>query len=228
MRIPAPIEGTEPRPSKGRRSGRRFLHVLAFNALAALAEVVLAEGELEPRQVASNVDEYMASFRAQRKWVVNVALVALWLYPLLFLNPPFPKMSPERRRRFVEERFVRDIASGRIWIIRRLVQAMFRLSQQMAYLGYYGDAKTFASVGYKPFSKRERYAEAKRSIPAERPGVSCMSADEVGERISADAVVVGSGAAGAIIAYRLAEAGRRVLVLERGRHVVDVQGVSRG
>ena len=35
----------------------------------------------------------------------------------------------------------------------------------------------------------------------------------------ADVVVVGSGAAGAILAYRLAEAGRRVLVLERGPHV---------
>jgi choline dehydrogenase-like flavoprotein len=32
-------------------------------------------------------------------------------------------------------------------------------------------------------------------------------------------VVVGSGASGAIIAYRLAEAGRRVLVLERGIHL---------
>lgn len=219
MRIPAPIEGTEARPSKGRGSGRRFLPGIAFDALAALAEVVLDEGAIEPREVARNVDEYMATFRAQRKWVVKVALAGLWLYPLLFLQPPLPKMSRERRRQFVERRFISDIAFNRIRIGRRLVQAMFRLSQQMAYLGYYGDERTFASVGYVPFSKRERYGEATRSIPADRPRVSCMAADEVGERISADAVVVGSGAAGAIIAYRLAEAGRRVLVLERGRHV---------
>ena len=38
--------------------------------------------------------------------------------------------------------------------LRRLVQAMFRLSMQMAYLGYYGDRRTFASVGYVPFSER--------------------------------------------------------------------------
>jgi choline dehydrogenase-like flavoprotein len=34
-----------------------------------------------------------------------------------------------------------------------------------------------------------------------------------------DTVVVGSGAAGSVLAYRFAEAGRRVLVLERGPHV---------
>ena len=34
-----------------------------------------------------------------------------------------------------------------------------------------------------------------------------------------DTMVVGSGAAGAMLAYRFAEAGRKVLVLERGPHV---------
>jgi hypothetical protein len=219
MRIAAPIEGAERSMSVGSGGGRRFLPRIAFSALAGLAEVVVDAERLDPRQVARNVDEYMASFRAQRKWVVKVALVALWLYPLLFLHPPFPAMSPERRRRFIERRFVADIASGRIRIGRRLVQAMFRLSQQMAYLGYYGDERTFASVGYKPFSQRDRYAEATAGIPTERPHVTCMDPDEVGERISADVVVIGSGAAGAIMAYRLAEAGRQVLVLERGLHV---------
>lgn len=217
MRIPAPIEGIEVREPE--RSGRRFLPGIGFDALGGLAEVVLDRGQLEPQEVARNVDEYMATFRAQRKWVVKVALVALWLYPVRFLNPPFPKMAAERRRRFVERRFVRDIAFGRIRIGRRLVQAMFRLAQQMAYLGYYGDERTHASVGYRPFSQRDRYAEATASIPAERPRVTCMAPDEVGERLSADVVVVGSGAAGAIVAYRLAEAGRRVVVLERGRHM---------
>ena len=155
-------------------------------------------GGVEPEQVARNVDRYMASFRAQRKWVVKVALVGLWLYPLRFLDPPFPKMDPERRRRFLERRFIGDIAFRRIRIGRRLVQAMFRLSQQMAYLGYYGDKRTFASVGYAPFSERERYAEATRSVQPERPRVTCLSSAEVGEEISADAVVVGSGAAGAV------------------------------
>jgi choline dehydrogenase-like flavoprotein len=215
VRIPAPIESAAPGPAGG-----RFLPRLGFKALAALAEVVTDPERLPPEKVAANVDRYMGSFRAQRKWVVKVALVGLWLYPLRFLHRPLPWMDRETRRRFVEKRFVQDVAFRRIRFARRLIQAMFRLSMQMAYLGYYGDEATFDTVGYRPFSKRDRYAEAVKDVPAELPRVECMSRAELdGDTISADAVVVGSGAAGAIIAYRLAEAGRRVLVLERGLHL---------
>jgi choline dehydrogenase-like flavoprotein len=218
MRIPAPIEAAAPRPSDQRRT--RFLPRPALKALAALAEVVVDADVLAPQQVARNVDGYMASFRAQRKWVVKVALLGLWLYPLRFLRPPFPMMDRDERRRFVETRFVRDIAFGRVRFARRLIQAMFRLSQQMAYLGYYSDRRTFASVGYAPFSERERYPEAISAVEPDRPRVISMTAAELdGDTLSADAVVIGSGAAGAIVAYRLAEAGHRVLVLERGRHL---------
>ncbi len=104
MKIPTPVEGSELRPSEESQSpGRQFLPALAFDALAALAAgVVDRAGGVEPEQVARNVDTYMASFRAQRKWVGKVALVGLWLYPLRFLAPPFPKMDSERRRRFVK------------------------------------------------------------------------------------------------------------------------------
>jgi choline dehydrogenase-like flavoprotein len=179
---------------------------------------VVVDGKLlAPDQVARNVDRYLGNFRAQRKWVVKLALVGLWLYPLRFLRPPFPKLEPQARREFVDKRFVRDIAFGRLRIGRRLIQAMFRLSSQMAYLGYYSDAATFDSVGYKPFSKRERYEDAVQSLPSRRR-VTCIAPPD-SDTVSVDAVVIGSGAAGAIVAYRLAEADRNVLVLERGRHV---------
>jgi choline dehydrogenase-like flavoprotein len=216
IRIPAPIESA-PRPSDG-----RFLPRLGFSALSALAEVVVDAERLPPGRVAGNVDSYMGEFRAQRKWVVKVALVGLWLYPLRFLKPPFPKLGRAARREFVEKRFVADISYRRVRIGRRLVQAMFRLSMQMAYLGYYSDEDTFGSVGYQTFRRRPRYAEAVqgRPDPKDLPRVVCVAPEELGgDTIEADAVVVGSGAAGAIVAYRMAEQGRRVLVLERGLHV---------
>jgi hypothetical protein len=71
----------------------------------------------------------MSSFRAQQKWVVKVALLGLWLYPVRFLRPPFPKLDRQARKAFVEKRFIQDIAFGRVRVVRRLVQAMFRLSQ---------------------------------------------------------------------------------------------------
>jgi choline dehydrogenase-like flavoprotein len=214
VRIPAPIEAAP------LRQPERFLPRMARKALAALAEVAVDAERLAPEQVADNVDRYMGSFRAQRKWVVKLALIGLWLYPLRFLRPPFPTMGREKRREFVEKRFISDIAYGRVHFARRLIQAMFRLSMQMAYLGYYSHESTFESVGYKPFTKRKRFPKELRSVPAGLPTVNCLSPTDLdGDTISADAVVVGSGAAGAIVAYRLAEAGRSVLVLERGLHL---------
>ena len=214
MRIPAPIEASAV------ATDRRFLAGPARSALAALADIAVDTSVIPAKEVAGNVDRYMGPFRAQRKWVVNVALVGLWLYPLRFLKPPLPKLNVEARRRFVEKRFVDDVAFGRVRFLRRLVQAMFRLSMQMTYLGFYGDPRTYATVGYLPFKDRARYAEATRDVPDTLPSVESMSHDSLdGDTLSADAVVVGSGAAGAIVAYRLAEAGRRVLLVERGRHL---------
>jgi choline dehydrogenase-like flavoprotein len=200
----------------------RYLTPAGFEALAALAEAALPETDrkLRPEQVAYNVDSYMAGFRARRKWVVKLGLVGLWLYPLLFLKAPFPLLAAEERLRFAKKRFGEELSAPRARFLRRLVRAMIRLSQQMVFLGYYGDERTFESVGYAPFSKRPRYEEAKPLLERDRRPLDCLRPEQVdGDRLAADAVVVGSGAAGAIIAYRLAEAGRNVLVLERGLHL---------
>jgi FAD binding domain len=199
-----------------------YLPPLAFEALAALADVVVVrvEEEIAPPEVARNVDRYMSSFEARRRWVVPVALAALWLYPLRFLWAPFPLMAPPERRQFVEQRFRADIATRRLHFLRRAVQAMIRLSLQMVYLGYYGDSRTFASVGYAPFSQRPRFPSVVPSKTLEHPRLETLTHDEVkNETLDADVVVIGSGAGGGVTGYRLAEAGRRVLILEAGKHV---------
>ena len=83
MRIPAPIESSAPRAAPEAAPGdRRFLAGPSIAALAALADVAVDTTLVPSREVAANVDRYMGRFRAQRKWVVNVALIGLWLYPL--------------------------------------------------------------------------------------------------------------------------------------------------
>jgi choline dehydrogenase-like flavoprotein len=203
--------------------GPQYLSHFEFKTLTALAEVlVIGEDErLTPEEVGHNVDRYLATFKARRKWVVRLALLGLLFYPLLKLRAPFSVMAPQERLDFVKRHFMTDVAERRISSLwRTLVQAMIRVAQQLVYLGYYGDKRTFASVGYAPFSERPRFAAEISKVEPYHPRVEVLSpADLERSTIEADVVVIGSGAAGAILGYRLAEAGRRVLMLERGEHV---------
>jgi choline dehydrogenase-like flavoprotein len=207
-------------PARRARYGLASLPPMAFEALAALAEVTVRRGErlVTPEEVARNVDGYMTLFTSKRKRIVPLALVLLWLYPLLHLRAPFPLLSPDDRASLVEARLLRPASSRFNWF-RRLVRAMIRLTQQLVFMGYYGDHRTFSSVGYTPFRNRERAPDAIRDKARPVSHLRSTRPDEVGDSIDADAVVLGSGAGGAIAAYRLAEAGRKVLVLEAGRHV---------
>ena len=88
-----------------------------------------------------------------------------------------------------------------------------RTAAQMSYLGYYGDRRTWASIGYTPYLRRPGATPAPAPVP---PRLATLPQPPSARH---DVIVVGSGAAGSILAARLAAAGRRVLVLERGPHV---------
>lgn len=109
-----------------------------------------------------------------------------------------------------------------------LLEAMMRFNMQLTYLGYYSSPDVWpkradgSGIGYVPFSQRPKDFEARpiRHHPPldvltpqalERQGIDVID--------DADVVIIGSGAAGAILAEQLAEQGRRVLVLEKGLYV---------
>jgi choline dehydrogenase-like flavoprotein len=208
-------------PARRSRYLLKYLKPIAFDTLAALAEVTVVRDEeaITPEEVARNVDRYIGKFDARRKWVIPGALTALYFYPLLTLRGPFPLLAPEERRKFVEK-LLSDVGNRRVHFLRNFVQAAIRLASQMVYLGYYGDERTHESVGYAPFSKRPRAAAAVAAKALPVPPLRTMNGDDVaGDTIEADYVVVGSGAGGGMVAYRLAEAGCKVLVIEGGKHV---------
>ena len=187
----------------------KYLHPLAFLSLASLAEVLI-KGEkeaLSPLQIAHNVDGYLSRLKARTKWRIQLALAALF---------PFRALQPPARERALESIFV--IAAGRRRLpgfVRRIVQAAIRVASQMAYLGYYGDKRSWDSIEFKPYSKRSHRPQ---TAPI-HIGPKLRSLAAPPRRPDYDAVVVGSGAAGGLLAYRWAEAGKKVLVLERGPHV---------
>ena len=201
----------------------RYLSPHQHRTAMAMAEVLVIGPDelLTPEQVAEGIDDYLASFSAREKWKGRLALSALTVYPLLRGRPPFALMSPERRLEFIERCFHRDVVERRLpGFLRKPVQSMLFGAQQLAIIGYYGDPRTAPGTGYVPFSRRPRYAEAIKRVDPDRPGLNVRSPNEVdSERITADVAIIGSGAAGAVLAQRLLEAGREVTILEGGRHV---------
>ena len=199
--------------------GLRYLHPIGFLALGSLAEV-LVEGDSEaipPDRVALNVDGYLASLRAKSKGRVQLALIAIALWPLLTLRPPLPVLSPGARKSFLQRRFVEPIGGRRVFRpLRPALQAMIRTATQMAYLGYYGDSATWDSIAYEPYKERRPLGRPPQPSDAIAPPLRTLTAMP---RERYDTVVVGSGAAGGILAHRFAETGRRVLVVERGPHM---------
>ena len=201
----------------------QYLPPSAFRALMAMAQVLVLRKEplIAPAEVAVRVDRYLAGFRAQRKWLIRAALIGLAYWPLATLRPPFHMMSVDLRERWIRRRFIDDVADRVIpgWL-RTARRTTILAAQQFCYMGYYADEAAAEKAGYIPFSRRAGYAEAMKRVDPERPGVRCMSpADIPGEELTADVVIVGTGAAGATLAYELAQRDREVLMLERGSHV---------
>jgi choline dehydrogenase-like flavoprotein len=183
--------------------------------------VLKKDRDITPAEVAGRADRYLASFRAHGKWKVRIALVALAYWPILKGRPPFHMMSPTLRQRWVQHRFLDDVADRRLPApILTLRQSLIRAAQQFCFLGYYSDPRAAAKAGYIPFSQRDEFADAMKKVAPGRRKVTCLDPAEIpGEELTADVIVVGTGAAGAMLAYGLAARGRQVLMLERGAHV---------
>ena len=206
------------------RFGLRYLGSAAFGALAAMADVLVDTASPDRpsgEEVAKRVDAFLVSFESPAKSSLRLSLLALAYYPLLSLHPPLAMMDPASRLAFVRKRFVVEVAErGRLDPLRSLRQDLIFGASQLAYLGYYGDPRAAAATGYVPFSQLQP-ALAGGTHPG--PGPRCLDPAELDGRAEADVVIIGSGAAGATMAYELAARGRDVLVLERGRHVDATQ-----
>jgi choline dehydrogenase-like flavoprotein len=202
--------------------GLQYLNPIAFLGLVALAEVLVA-GENEAishHDAARNVDRYLASLKARGKQQVHLALTLLCLWPLATLRPPLPALGAASRKAYLRKRFVEEVGERRVHApFRQFLQAAIRTGAQMSYLGYYGDTRTQAAIGYVPFRRRQG-GHVPGGLP--EPPLDVL---RVPPRGRYDTIVVGSGAAGSVLAYRFAEAGRKVLVLERGPHA-DPRGFS--
>ena len=209
------------------RYNLKYLSIQQFQTLQALAEVCISGDtdrfklQIEPVKVAINVDTYLIKFKAQSKWVMKMVLTAMELYPLLSLNPMLSLMQPAARLAFLKKRFITDLEFQNTprWY-GELVQAAIRMSKQLCFMGYYSDPAVYESIGYVPFSKRKDIDDRKRQFPGTHSQAALLKVLEETDiktsEITADVVIVGSGAAASILANQLVQAGRKVLLVEFG------------
>jgi choline dehydrogenase-like flavoprotein len=209
------------------RYALKYLSVRQFQTLEALAEVCIAGDsrsevlQILPVEVAMNVDNYLLKFKARSKWVMKLVLTSMEFYPLLSLHAPLSQMLPDDRLNFLKKRFLTATQYRMLpdWYV-QLTQAAIRMSKQLCYMGYYSDKRVHKSIGYTPFSDRKDIKDRFTQFPTNHSQSASLRVmtepDITTSEITADVVIVGSGAGASILAHQLVGLGRQVLMVERG------------
>lgn len=206
---------------RARRSvlGLKYFYPLQFETLVALAEVALQRPRVPAEEIARKVDAYWASFPMRDRSRARLALLVLYVWPIFTLHAPFPLTDRDRRIEFIRKRYVEDMVAHRIWALwRPLLRTTIRFTLQMVSMGYYSDARTHVDTGFAPFADR---SEPERRRRPDRPALDTLDPRRHAPRgaMEAEIVIVGTGAAGGVMAHELVKAGHDVLMLERGAYV---------
>lgn len=192
----------------------------SFRTMVATVETMLdADGReaIPPQRTAINADRLLAAVDAPAGRLIRVLFIGLeWVMPLVvILRPlPFSALGAEARRQLVE-RLIEP--SGPLASLTSTpFRSVARTLKVLTCAGYYGDPVAMRSIGFVEFEGGPRSKGVdltpKRYCDPNPPRPSIRTSERV------DAVIVGSGASGSVMAYELACRGLSVVVVERGRH----------
>jgi choline dehydrogenase-like flavoprotein len=178
------------------------------STLVALSEALVPHGgTLEPGardvDVAGQLESYLDRCSPGTRRTVNLMLTAFNLSSIASRHLlPFRMLSPKGREAYLVECEASSIRQRRETLV---------ALKALVLMFFCADDRVKPLIGYdgEPYKKVER-----------DPGVIELdvAAPEQGFYETADVVVVGSGAGGAVAARELAEAGLKVIVLEEGEH----------
>ena len=142
---------------------------MQIRALVAVGDVLVAGARNAFRRMRSrrNVDRHLAELRAQRRWLYKVVLATMQLRPLLELLPPLSEIE-RGHAPAVPGATVQD-AAALAAVHQAPTQVMIRICQQLSFVGYYGDPRSFESIGYQPFSERARVEDLDVPEPGPHP-----------------------------------------------------------
>jgi choline dehydrogenase-like flavoprotein len=178
-----------------------FFGVWLHRVFEQFAEVIL-KGDIEvitPREIADAADALLAEVTSPRIAGVKIALATIEMGALLRFRVPMSRMGRLEREQYLVSGLFRDLI--------RIKQLVFFM--------YYSDERTYEGIGFVQFKDRELFkrAEQENKFPS-GPVVYPAPVDD--RVLETEVCVIGSGAGGAVLATRLAEAGKRVIILEEG------------
>jgi len=183
--------------------------------LAELAETFVRGGALRRARLTTEALERAADPSQVAQLRLVFRLMQSRAANLILTGRPkaFRRMSPAAR-----ERYLLSWGSSRLALRRSAFQALRKLLTFLAYAdpGVEGPNPRLTAIGYVQDARP--IATKISVIRATRPPFEATLRDEPVE-MEADAVVVGSGAGGGVVAAELARAGRAVVVLEAGPFV---------
>lgn len=213
----------------------RFFSPIEFRALEAVAETLIdggGEEKAEPEQIVLRTDNYLSSFPSSRLWLAKLSVLGMASIPMLTFRPPINYLSPQGRRAFIDKHFKQEIVHKRgIYRLMHwlrfdfgvdLVEAMMRFNMQLTYLGYYSNPDTQKDIGYTPFTQRpegQNVTPLRHSLPPLDVMPPQMFRERGIDTLTADVVIIGSGAAGSILAEQMVAKGHDVLLLEKGPYI---------
>ena len=202
----------------------QFLRPVEFRTLIALSDVIIEENTkkeiVPPKDIAANIDKYIFNMQANKKWIYRVALFVLQIHPVIYGKAPLTELDFENKKKYLEDNFFKkDYKRKKSNFISNYIRALIRIGQQICFVGYYNDPRTWESIGFKTFTSRERFSRIKIPEKNPHPLEVMLPKDIEGNELKTDVCIIGSGAAGSILAYEMAKQGREVLLLEKGKYV---------
>jgi choline dehydrogenase-like flavoprotein len=171
------------------------------------AEVLLTGGieVVTPREVTDTADQLLAQVASPRLVTIRFALAFIEFGGILRFRTAMSRMGRMEREDYLTNVFERG---------ERFFRSLIKI-KQLIFLVYYSDERAYKEVGFVDLTNRPLFqeAEAAGDLPS---GPVTYPPDVTASELEADVCVIGSGAGGAVTAARLAEAGKRVVILEEG------------
>jgi choline dehydrogenase-like flavoprotein len=201
--------------------GCRVLGSAEMRFLEAVSETVFPPYGTVPKSgreagIPAYMDRYLHSLPSRFRFLIRLLFLLFENAPVLFSGRPrrFSSLSSERRKRYLE-----GWESSR-WYARRMSAQGLKT---LLCIGYMADPAVKEAIGFR---KKETCSRSADPLPApDRPNarnvegiVQYRDLSRHTVRETADFCIVGSGAAGAVLAHELSSAGKKVVILEEGSY----------